>query len=41
MNSVPHGPKEAVGKPHDKHVLHHFLAQVVVDSARPAAILLQ
>ena len=38
MNSVPHWPEEAVGKPHDKHVLHHLLAQVVVNSARPAAI---
>ena len=36
MNGIPHGPKKAIGKPHDKHVLHHLLAQVVVNSAGSA-----
>lgn len=35
MNSIPHGPQEAIGKSHDQHVLHHLFAQVMVDSVEP------
>ena len=34
---IPHRPQEAICKAHDKHVLHHLLAQVVINSAGSAA----
>lgn len=38
MLTVPHRSEEAVGKPHDKHVLHELLAQVVINSAKDKRI---